>query len=147
MSFWVRSRSWGIPCSQAVWGTSTRFSRFIRFILMEQDLLHYRGVPRLVQAGSLCWKLFYLPVWFGNFCCNSGIFLAQWRSSIEYKQYSLHCTVVVSVLGLDNYYFLVGIITWMWDCSSRGIILNLQTNHCTDSGQSGNIIQNDLQQF
>lgn len=134
VSVWVRSRSWGIPCSQAVWGTSTRFSRFIRFILMEQGLLHYRGVPHLVQAGTLCWKLFYFPVWFGGFCCNSDFF-----GSMK-KQHSLHCTVVVSVLGIENYYFLVGIITWMWGCDSRGIILNLQTNHYTNSGKSGNII-------
>jgi len=122
--------------------TSTRFSRFIRFILMEQDLLHYRGVPRLVQAGTLCWKLFYFPVWFGSFCCNSGNFFGSMK-----KQHSLHCTVVVSVLRIENYYFLVGIITWMWCYCSRGIILNLQTNHYTNSGESGNIIQNNLQHF
>ena len=88
VSVWVRSRSWGIPCSQAVWGTSTRFSRFSRFILMEQGLLHYRGVPHLVQAGTLCWKLFYFPVWFGGFCCNSDFF-----GSMK-KQHSLHCTAL-----------------------------------------------------
>ena len=63
----------------------------------------------------------------------------------EAAQSALHCTVVVSVLRIENYYFLVGIITWMWGCHSRGIILNLQTNHYTNSGKSGNIIQNNLQ--